>query len=377
MDASRTCEALLSDLKTSNLNYSLRESPFGVQIEIKKSFIVEKDGSVRSSGIFHDSKFLIDENKSLSLALAKQCYDHQNLLKTNWELRMELEKVKAEGFVNMSAKEAIEELHRKEAEIIELKSTLEYFETEVKTANSETKKLKNEHRQLLSKFENSRLEVKNLKLEIGALKSEKNSLSIACKTSRKEIMELNKKFDKEKELLELKIVDLNTFKQQIKAKEREEILQSRKALKKSKKEAKIKAITESLEDDTIDETNGNIIVNVVTNNRFETLLDVNDNNEDQAQHNPESSLECESSGQKYIMSGASSSTPSTAVTMASGVNSSSNTSSSRTFQERIQCDLCLRKCVDEKHMEHHIFLWHTDTKTQNLMSTKKLATFDS
>ena len=48
--------------------------------------------------------------------------------------------------------------------------------------------------------------------EISTLKSDKNTLSVACKTSRKEVTELKKKFEKEKELLELKIVDLNSFK---------------------------------------------------------------------------------------------------------------------------------------------------------------------
>ena len=190
-------------------------------------------------------------------------------------------------------------------------------------------------------------------------------LSVACKTSRKEITELSKKFEREKELLELKIVDLNTFKQETKAKEREEILQNRKAMKKSKKEAKVKAVTDSLEHDTIAEKNENVIVDVVTNNRFETLVDINDNNENQAQHHPLPRLECESSDQKYTMSGAScfTSTPSTS----SAVTTSAVTSfSSTSIQERIQCDQCLRKCVDKRDMEHHILLWHSET--QILMS---------
>ena len=161
-------------------------------------------------------------------------------------------------------------------------------------------------------------------------------------------------------------MDLNTFKQETKAKEREEILQNRKAMKKSKKEAKVKAVTDSLEHDTIAEKNENVIVDVVTNNMFETLVDINDNNENQDQHHPLPRLECESSHQKYTMSGAScfTSTPST---------SSAVTSSSSTFiQERIQCDQCLRKCVDKRDMEHHTYLWHTDTETQIMMSRKIL-----
>jgi predicted nucleic acid-binding Zn-ribbon protein len=381
MNASRTCETLLSNLKTSNLNYSLCESPFGVKLEIKKSFIREKDGTVRSSGLFHDSKLLLDENKSLSLALAAQGYDHQNLLKTNWEFRMELERVKDERVEHMSEKDAMEEdLEKKETEIMELKNTLKHFE--VKAGDPEIKKLKHENKELLCKFENSRLEIKNLKSEISALKSEKNNLSVACKASRKEITELSKKNDKEKELLKIKIVDLNTFKQEAKAKERAEIRQNRKAIKKSKKEAKV-VVIDSLEHDTTADENENITVDVVTNNRFQTLADTNDDEENQAQDHPEPRLEGESSDQKNSMSGASffAPRPSTAVTTftvtSSSVTSSSVTSSSSTFQERIQCDQCLRKCVDERDMEHHIYLWHTDKETQILMAKKKYSTSDS
>ena len=183
---------------------------------------------------------------------------------------------------------------------------------------------------------------------------------------------MSQKFEKEKELLELKIVDLNTFKQETKAKEREEILQNRKAMKKSKKEAKVKAVTDSLEHDNIAEKIENVIVDVVTNNRFETLVDINDNNENQAQHHPLPRLECESSDQKYTMSGASCFTSTPSTSSSSAVTTSSVTSSSSTsIQERIQCDHCLRKCVDKREMEHHIYLWHTDTETQILMSRKK------
>jgi DNA repair exonuclease SbcCD ATPase subunit len=127
---------------------------------------------------------------------------------------------------------------------------------------------------------------------------------------------------------------------------------------------------DALERDAIAEKSGDIIVDVVTNNRFETLVDINDNNENQAQHHPELRLECKSSDQKNTMYGASGFTSTPSTSSSSAVTSSSNTS----FQERIQCDHCSRKCVDERDMEHHIFLWHTDRETQILMSIKKHTT---
>ena len=51
MDASQTCEFLLSSLKKSNLNFQLSESPFSVSIQIRKTFIRNQTGAVRSSGL--------------------------------------------------------------------------------------------------------------------------------------------------------------------------------------------------------------------------------------------------------------------------------------------------------------------------------------
>ena len=44
MDASQTCDSILSQIKQSNLNYSLTESPFSYQVSIKKTFITDQNG---------------------------------------------------------------------------------------------------------------------------------------------------------------------------------------------------------------------------------------------------------------------------------------------------------------------------------------------
>ena len=53
MDASQTCDQVLQFLNSSNLNYFLSESAFSVSIEIKKTFIINKDGSPRSPNFGH------------------------------------------------------------------------------------------------------------------------------------------------------------------------------------------------------------------------------------------------------------------------------------------------------------------------------------
>ena len=51
MDANQTCEILLSHVKKSNLNFSLRESPFSVSLTIKKTFVKDKNGVSHASNI--------------------------------------------------------------------------------------------------------------------------------------------------------------------------------------------------------------------------------------------------------------------------------------------------------------------------------------
>ena len=48
MDPVRTCDVLLSYLKLSNLNFHLTESPFSASIEIRKTFVKDKNGFYRT-----------------------------------------------------------------------------------------------------------------------------------------------------------------------------------------------------------------------------------------------------------------------------------------------------------------------------------------
>ena len=82
-----------------------------------------------------------------------------------------------------------------------------------------------------------------------------------------------------------------------KVKAREEILQYRREKKNSQKQVTSKAVTDSVENDTMADKNEVTVVDVVTKNKFETLGDNNENHESPAQHHPEPRLECESSNQ--------------------------------------------------------------------------------
>ena len=44
MNASRACDVVIRTLKASCLNFFLQESPFGITINIRKTFIKNQDG---------------------------------------------------------------------------------------------------------------------------------------------------------------------------------------------------------------------------------------------------------------------------------------------------------------------------------------------
>ena len=87
MDAVQTCEIFLSNLKRSNLNFSLIETPFAVEIKIKKTFIKERSGLVRFSGFSSENssetKNLHAENRALRAALASRDGEIDSLKKKN------------------------------------------------------------------------------------------------------------------------------------------------------------------------------------------------------------------------------------------------------------------------------------------------------
>ena len=85
MDPIHICENLLYYIKSSNLNYSLNETPFTISINLKKTFIKDKNGHLKSPSFSGNPNltghnlgkrtnvdFVLEENKSLKLALAQQ-----------------------------------------------------------------------------------------------------------------------------------------------------------------------------------------------------------------------------------------------------------------------------------------------------------------
>ena len=71
VDASKTCDVILSHIKPSNLNFSLTESPFSVQIRIRKTFITYKNG-YKIPGIFEKKSLEPNDNLNLKLLIENE-----------------------------------------------------------------------------------------------------------------------------------------------------------------------------------------------------------------------------------------------------------------------------------------------------------------
>ena len=91
MDAHQVCELLILKVKSSELNYILEESPFSVNIRLKKSFIKKKNGESLNCANFNRSN-LVDE------AAEKKSFDKEReaLEETISDLSDKLEKSKVE-----------------------------------------------------------------------------------------------------------------------------------------------------------------------------------------------------------------------------------------------------------------------------------------
>ena len=69
MDANLTCKQILKYIKLSNLNFNIVESLFSATITLKKTFIKNKDGTYRISGL--------DISPNQVLSPTTQSYEHK------------------------------------------------------------------------------------------------------------------------------------------------------------------------------------------------------------------------------------------------------------------------------------------------------------
>ena len=143
MDANQACDVLPSYLKESNLNWNLIESPFSLTINLKKSFIKDKEGNPRTCKFAkleqndRELKSAVDENKSLNKALVKTTHEKEEVMKVL--------KNKAEEIENLHANnlEISSELSKISEELYNTKLELSKCHFESETSASEVDRLEN------------------------------------------------------------------------------------------------------------------------------------------------------------------------------------------------------------------------------------------
>ena len=201
------CEQILWLVKKSNLNFSLQETAFSLNLCIKKRFI----------------------NKWPST-------EHSNTPQTNTVLPQEF----------------LVELEAKDKRIAELENIVKVKE-EVKEEGSanKIKAVNEEKRALQVKHEKVCADNKITKAENEALKKDLNSVNVALKTSRKENNDSSHRQDRKIELLEDKIKELHEYKIDKESEEKDLKNKTKKLDKKLKsiqeREAKIEIDKKKLE----------------------------------------------------------------------------------------------------------------------------------
>ena len=193
MDPAQISDILLTKIKKSNLNFNLSETPFAVSINIKKSFIRDKNGApiYPSAGFSESQNFALEENKALKIAIAQYQSEQEALEHATHNLSLKLEKAKVEIEDIMLEKNQLKEANKiKKDEVTDLKA----FSNSLKV---ESEKLKKELDSFLKV-------VKTKDKEINSLNTKNENLSENVAKAKKENSILRE--EKNKAVKEIKLL---------------------------------------------------------------------------------------------------------------------------------------------------------------------------
>ena len=149
MDAKNTADVIISFIKKSNLNYQIQESPFSLLINIRKSYIRNKNGDdlLPCSDIFvevdtHKVK-VEEENSALRYRVNHLEVELHDSNVAVHDLSTKLEKSKEEIADVLFNKNTLvknnQKLEHKETEIKTIKSESNDFKTEIESLKSDVK----------------------------------------------------------------------------------------------------------------------------------------------------------------------------------------------------------------------------------------------
>ena len=233
------CDQVLWLIKHSGLNFQVKETPFSLDINLKKNF-VKVWNQPTANPVFNQCASQFSQH-------VKSEENPSNQLKeVSEELLLKVETLKA----NLE-----EALRDKDAACEDLLQT-----------DKAHRKLCKENKELIKRHAQVCSEVKLLKVEKDTLGKEYTSLSVALKTSKKDLEQSVRSFQKERKSLQKELENLNDFKI-VKDAEQKQI---KKAEKKSRQKAK-KASKETT--DKVHSEDQNLKELPVDNNNFEEIAE--------------------------------------------------------------------------------------------------------
>ena len=207
------CEQILWLVKHSGLNFNLKETPYSLDINLKKRFSTPWNQSF---------------GNPVPNQTAPQIFSHPRQFKENKD--------------TLAAKDNPSELFHQQLDSLrtELKEALDNKDSAVNDffeLNKAHKKLSKENKELLHRHEQVCSELKYLKSDQDDIMKENNSLSVALKASKKDLQQSLEKFEVERSTYIIELEKLNKFKIERNA----ELKAARKAEKKSRQKAKKQA----------------------------------------------------------------------------------------------------------------------------------------
>ena len=197
--------SILKTIRSSPLNFALQETPYSIQITIRKS--------LRNGLNFESSSFSSPQHDSSQTSLHKLQEENSTLFSRCKSFEKDYVQLKAELEDNVLEIETKNEgIRSLESRIEILHDKLEAKEKQLILTNSKLCKVIEEERVFKKKHEAVCNEKKNLKSENEDLKSEVNNLKVALKTCRKEKKETDNRYEKKIHEYEVKIINLEDYK---------------------------------------------------------------------------------------------------------------------------------------------------------------------
>ena len=186
MDANHIANLILSSIKKSNLNFYIQESPFSLSINLRKTFIKNKNGNplLPPSDFFVNANTvkvdkLEEQNACLNDSLEQLGADLSKTKIALKELKTELEKSTKELEINLNENKALVQRNDELYGVIEtLKSDVNIAMKNLKIKDNEIKRLESSKNSLEEQLKNKRTENECLLDENQNIFNEKQKLEI-------------------------------------------------------------------------------------------------------------------------------------------------------------------------------------------------------